>query len=72
MHPNTIKELNVSDLPDGTKLKTFLIMNSVGHRIGKVSGNLEDTTRDELYDRAVFESNKIKARFGGSGDSDPK
>lgn len=46
----------VVELPDGTILLTFWIVNEAGHRIGKYSGDLRRTSADVIQNEAAIRS----------------
>ena len=50
---NHLHELLTRNLPDGTALKEFWILNPAGHRIGKVSGDLKTENYISVYNRAL-------------------
>jgi hypothetical protein len=55
-----LKELQANNLPDGSAIKTFLILNGSGHRIGKVSGDLQEESYGVIYKRALKKCLKLR------------
>ena len=50
---NHLQELLTINLPDGTAIKGFWILNPAGHRIGKVTGDLKTENYISIYKRAL-------------------
>jgi hypothetical protein len=48
-----LQELLTRNLPDGSAIKTFWILNAAGHRVGKVCGDLKTENYISIYNRAL-------------------
>lgn len=49
----TLKENETVNMPDGTAIKSFWILNGAGHRISKVTGNLKEESYGVIFRRAL-------------------
>jgi len=43
----------IVNLPDGTRILSFWVVNGSGHRVGKISGDLNLETEDEIKSKHV-------------------
>lgn len=46
-------DLPIVNLPDGSRIFTILLLNGAGHRVGKVSGDLNSETEHDIRLRAI-------------------
>ena len=50
---NNLVKQPITTLPDGCRILAFWIVNGAGHRIGKISGDLNVETEEEIRSKYV-------------------